>query len=378
MIRVLHVVPALDGGGVENILLNYYTHMNRKSIRFDFIVFKQEKGALESTFEELGSKIYHIPSRREALFRSLKEMKEIIYYNKYDVVHAHQNEMAFIPLFYADKCNVRMRIAHSHRAYESENIVQKVERGIFSFLSKHYATDLFACGIDAGEWLYGEKVMRKNKVYIMNNAIDLSKFVFSEKSRKQKREELSITDKFVVGHVGRLSYTKNHDFIIKIFNEIYKLNRNAILLVVGRGELENEVQEQVNNLGLTKVVKFLGIRNDVPHLLQAMDVFLLPSRFEGLPVVLVETQAAGLKTIASDTITREVQVTNLITYKSLRESSSDWANEVLKYANGYERRNTFTELSLAGYDIVEEAKRYSCYIQNVIDSAAESRFLNRN
>lgn len=366
MIKILHIVPALDGGGVENLLLNYYLNMNRDKFKFDFIVYGEERGALESTFEELGSTIYHIPSRHEDLFKSLKQMKKIIYCNGYNIVHAHQNRTSFIPLFYAKRCGISTRIAHSHMAYEPENIIKKLQRKLFSLLIKYYANHWFACGIEAGKWLYGKKTVAKGKVNVMNNAIDLKNFIFNENIQKQKRKELGIEGKFVVGHVGRISYQKNHKFLIEIFNEIYKLNKDVVLLLAGRGELESEVKEQVENLGLTDVVKFLGVRNDVPELLQAMDVFLLPSRYEGLPVVLVEAQASGVICFASDTITKEIQVTNTLKYMSLTTDPSIWAKEIL-YSTQYKRENNFDIMQNSGYSIEKESKLLEVFYLNAIN-----------
>ncbi|WP_346893286.1 glycosyltransferase family 1 protein [Clostridium sp. UBA871] len=358
MIKVLHIVPALDGGGVENLLLNYYNNINRNIFKFDFIVFGQEKGALESTFEKLGSKIYHIPPRHVAFFSSLKQMKKIICSNRYDIVHTHQNRMSFIPLFFAEICGIQMRIAHSHMAYEPENLLKKIERKLCSWLIKCYATEWFACGIDATKWLYGKKAVTNVKGYIMNNAINIEKFIFNENTRRITRKELDIEGKFVIGNVGRLSYQKNHEFLIRIFNEIYKLNKNAILLLVGRGELENEVREQVENLGLQEVVKFLGVRNDVPQLLQAMDVFLLPSRYEGLGIVYIEAQATGLASFGSDKVVpKEAKITDLMHFIDLKESPKYWASEILKYDNGYERNDLSVEIVNRGYDIKREARK---------------------
>lgn len=274
--------------------------------------------------------------------------------------------MSFIPLFYAKRCGIHMRIAHSHTAYEPENLLKKIERKSFSALTRHYATNWFACGIDAGRWLYGEEAVANGKVYIMNNAIDIDKFTFDVNMRNLKRKELGIEDKFVLGNVGRLSYQKNHEFLIRIFNEVYKLNKNAILLLVGRGELEDDVKEQVENLRLTEVVKFLYVRNDVPQLLQAMDVSLLPSRYEGLPVVLVENQAAALNSIVADIITKEVKVTDFVTYISLDEDYRYWAYETLKYADGYKRKKMYTQMQLGGYDIKQEAKKMESFYENYL------------
>jgi len=357
MINILHIVPALDSGGVENLLLNYYNHIDRDKFKFDFIVYGKEKGTLESAFEKLGSKIYHIPSRHESFIMSCRQMKEIIRCNNYDIVHAHQNRMSFIPLYYAKKYGVHKRIAHSHMAFEPEGMIKKLERKLFSVLIKHYATDWFACGADAAKWLYGNTNTTNNKVYIMKNAICIEKYAFNTDVRNQKRKELGVEDKFVIGHVGRFSYQKNHEYLLNIFNEVYRKNKNAILILVGSGELENSIKEKVKKLGLEDAVKFLGVCNNVNEILQAMDVFLLPSLYEGLPIVLIESQAAGLKSFAADTITSEIKYSSLLEYISLENPPQYWANEILKYSNSSYRKDTSSVLKEAGYDIKEEARK---------------------
>lgn len=364
LIRVLHIVPALDGGGVENLLLNYYSHMNKDKFVFDFIVHGKNVGALESVFEKMGSKIYHIPPKHESFLQNLKAMQRIINDGNYDVVHAHQGAIGTFPMYFAKKAGVRCRITHSHVAFMRESLLRKIINKFLLIFLKKYATDWFACGTDAGRFLWGDNAVNNGKVHVMNNAIEIDKFTFNPLIREEMRHQLDVDGKFVIGNVGRLSYQKNHEFLIRVFNEIYKLEKNGVLLLVGRGELEDDVRQQVEELGLTEAVKFLGIRNDVPSLLQAMDVFLLPSRYEGLPVVLVEAQAAGLVSVVADTITKEVKVTDKVIYISLEESYLGWANEVLMFTNGYERKDTFPQMQLGGYDILQEAKKMELFYAN--------------
>ena len=373
MIRVLHIVSALDSGGVENLLLNYYTHMNKDNFIFDFVVHGEKIGALEPVFNGMNSRIFHIPSKHESFIKNLNSMKRIIYNGNYDVVHVHQGIISVFPIYFAKKKGISIRITHNHLAFKPENFIEKLINRLLLIPLKRYSTNWFACGIDAGISLWGCKAVKEGKVHIMKNAIDIDKFAFNPQIRDEMRRKLNLEKKFVIGNVARLSYQKNHEFIIRVFNEIYKANKNAVLLLVGRGELENEVKEQVQNLGLTEVVKFLGVRNDVPELLQAMDIFLLPSRYEGLPVVLVESQAAGLKSFAADTITTEVKCTDLLEYISLKESPKYWANEILKYKDGYVRKNTFEKIKDGGYDIKKEVLTLEkIYSRGFVDRGKEN------
>lgn len=367
MIKVLHVVSSLGSGGVGHLLLNYYKNMDRNKIKFDFIVHTKERGILEPIFESYNSSIYHVPSKHESFFGNLKSIKEIIANGNYNVVHAHQGIMSFFPIYYAKKAGVKKRIAHSHEARTTTNISKKLIHNILKPFLKRYSNYWFACGIDAGKILWGEDALKNGQVYIMKNAIDIKRFKFCSDVREKKRKELGIEKEFVIGNVGRFEYPKNHEYLIKIFNEVYKKYKNAVLLLIGDGQLEGVVKKQVENYGLTDAVKFLGVRNDVNELLQAMDIFLLPSRWEGLPVVLVEAQAAGLKSLVSDTVTMEVKCTNLLEYISLEKSPQYWANEILKYKNGYERISRIGQLSEAGYNIQDEVKKmekFYCEICN--------------
>jgi glycosyltransferase involved in cell wall biosynthesis len=357
MIRVLHILSTLHVGGVENLLLNYYKAMDREKYHFDFIVHGEKKGAIEPFFEKMNSKVFHIPPKHESFFRNLKSMRDIIKNGNYSVVHVHQGVMSVFPLFFAKKSGVSIRIAHSHIAFKEESIFSKLINKFLILFLKKFSTHWFACGIDAGKSLWGKDAVQQGKVYIMKNAIDIEKFKFNKKIRNEIREELGIEGKFVIGHIGRFTYQKNHEFLIRIFKEVYDKKKNTVLLLIGKGELEDDVKRQIQDLGLTEEVKFLGFRSDVSSLYQAMDIFILPSRYEGLPVVLVETQSAGIKSIVSDTITKEVQFTNLIDYISLQKLPKFWANKVLNNYGEYERKNISQEIINSGYDIKKEAKK---------------------
>lgn len=357
MIRILHIIPVLDGGGVENLLLNYYTHINRDNFVFDFIVHGKKLGILESVFEGMGSKIFHIPTKHESFIQNLIAMKRIISSGNYDVIHAHQREIGAFPMYFAKRAGIKVRIMHSHMAHMKENYLHKTINRFLQIYLKQFSTDWFACSIDAGRSLWGDKETKNGMVHIMNNAIDIEEFRFNASTRHEIRKELGIEGKFVIGTVGRLSYQKNHEFLIKIFMEVQNKNSNTVLLVVGRGELEDEIKKQVFNLGLSEKVKFLGVHTDVPQLLQAMDVFLLPSRFEGLGIVFIEAQAAGLVSFGSDVVVpRESKVTELMNFISLDESTEYWAEEILKYQYNYERKNMYKEIQHSGYEIKQEAK----------------------
>jgi glycosyltransferase involved in cell wall biosynthesis len=358
MIRVLHVLSSLGGGGVESMLYNYYTHLNRDEIQFDFIVHGEKVGMLEEKFLEMGSKIYHVKPKKEGLLQNLSQIKRIIYSQpRYDVVHCHQNLMSFVPLYFAKKAGINARIAHSHTTFSGKGIGGKLKDLVFKFLLKSNANKFFACGVDAAKCLFGEKKYIEDKVDIIPNAIDESLYRFNPLIRNEVRRELHIEDKFVIGHVGRFSKEKNHKFILQVFEEIYHLNTNAVLLLIGDGELEHEAKQLADTFKVSNNIIFLGLRGDVNRLLQAMDCFILPSLHEGLPVTLIEAQAAGLKCFASTAVPKETNVAGLVDFLELNAGSNHWADCILNYQHVYERKAQTQKFIASNYDI-RQASNY--------------------
>lgn len=328
MIKILYTLPALDGGGAEKVIYDYVIRMS-KEFSFDFIVHSNYKGILEEQLEKMGCAIYHIQPLREGAQAYVKSIKRIISNGKYDIIHINQGYRGLIFLAIAKWYGIKVRIVHSHMAWIPESLIEKVKRYISTPLVKLFSTDLFACGKDAALWMWGERLVKKGKVHIMINAISFDAYKFSQDKRDCIRQEMHLENKFIVGNVARFSYQKNHEFIIKTFEEISKIREDAILVLVGRGELEEDAYNFVEQHShLLNKVKFLGVRNDVPDLMNAMDIFLLPSRFEGLPVTLVEAQTNGLYCYVSDSVTKEIKVSDIIEYYSLLESPKKWAENI--------------------------------------------------
>lgn len=362
--KVLHITSELDGGGVERLLYDYCSRMI-PHIEFDFVVTSKTKGILEQPLIDLGCQVFHISSFRDGINKHNKQILDIIINGKYDIVHDHSGFKAFFNLYLAKKCDVKTRIAHSHQAYMVENMFGKLIRKTVTPLTKLIATDLFACGIDAATWMWGEKLYNCGKVRIMTNAINVPVFKYSELTRSEMRKALNLTNKFVVGNVARFSYQKNHDFLIDIFAAIKHSNKDAVLLLIGGGELESSIRTKVQALGLNDCVLFLGVRDDVPQLMSAMDAFVLPSRFEGLPVTLVEAQAASLPCYVSDSITKEISITKFIEYIPLSYSVDMWAEKIL--ATSSEPRSDNSEvISRSGYDIEIESKKMQEWYMSAI------------
>lgn len=350
-IRILHVFGEMNRGGAETMIMNLYRNINRSKIQFDFMVHTNAKCVFDDEINKLGGKIYRVPRYRGknhiVYVRKWKQFLET--HLEYKIIHGHIRSTAIIYLKLAKKYGLTT-IAHSHNT-SSGSGVSALVKNIFQYPIRYNADYLFACSIPAGKWLFGEKVLQNQKFKILNNAIESKKFSFNKEIRDEKRNQLNLNKKFVVGHIGRFHSQKNHDFLIEIFKEIHNSYENAVLLLVGDGRLRPSIEKKVEDLELSDFVIFMGIRADISEILQATDLFLFPSLYEGLPVTLVEAQASGLKCIISDKIAKEIEITDQVEFVSLNKSAEHWAKEVLKYVDGYARKNYFKEIIKAGYDI---------------------------
>lgn len=358
MIRVLHSVSNMDRAGLETMLMNYYRHIDRELIQFDFLANKPKPGAYEDEVKELGGKIFVSPgfnplklSKYRAFMRKLfQENKDI------QIVHAHNGALAYYALREAQRNGIPHRIAHSHNSKINLDLKWPIKQYCKSHM-KNAATDFWGCGELAIEFYFGKSIIEKGNYTLIKNAIEEERFIYNETIRKELRKKYHVEDKFVVGHVGRFMYQKNHSFLIDIFYEIHKRNNNAVLLLIGEGELEEKIREKVVKLGLEESVIFTGSIPNVNEMYQMMDVFLLPSLYEGLPVVGVEAQASGVCSVFSDTITREIELTDISHFIPLTDSPEKWADKILAIASAYERKNRKKEIVDAGYSIHTEAKK---------------------
>lgn len=266
-----------------------------------------------------------------------------------------------------------VRIAHSHNARSTLNL-KYFFLNYEKMVIKSAATDLFMCSTIAGEWSYGKKTVSDGKCVFLKNGIEVEKYAFKEAKRAQLREQFGFKDKLVVGHVGRFMQQKNHTFLIDIFNALHNIYPNSELLLVSEGRLLDEIKEKVNRLGLNNNVHFLGFRNDVDELMQAMDVFLLPSLWEGLPFTLIEAQAAGLPSVISDVISDESIITDAITKVSLKSDPNVWANKILDIYRNYKRKDISYQVRNAGFDIISTANWVQeYYVKRYNDALGRNR-----
>ncbi len=352
-IRILQVFSTMNRGGSENAIMNYYRSIDRKRIQFDFLVHTNDKCAFDDEINELGGFIYHIDKYK--LYNHIKYVKlwkEFLRkHPQYYIIHGHFFTISAIYFSIARKFQ-RKCIAHSHQSGSlGKATLKHLIAKILVFPIRYLADYKYACSEEAARWLYGKKTVLRNDYTTMNNALDTSKFSFSADKRVKVRESLFISlDTFIVGHVGSFSFVKNHSFLIDIFKEINRKIPNSILILVGDGLLRKKIEVKVNEMQLNDSVRFLGLRSDVDSLLQCMDVLVFPSHSEGLPVTLIEAQAAGLPCLISDSIPDEVNITECISFLSLSESAKTWAIKALKLKE-MKRLDTSLQIKSEGYDI---------------------------
>ena len=355
MERILQVVTYMGRGGIETMLMNYYRRMDREKIQFDFLVHRDFRADFDDEIEALGGHIYRIPPMNPASASYRKALADFFREHPYRVVHCHLNYMSGVVLAAAKKAGVPVRIAHAHTASMSPGWKQSVRR-----LCKHLipltATQRFACSTEAGRAIFG-----KQNFSILANAIDVVAFAPDEKLRSEVRAELGLGDAYTVMHVGRMVYAKNHEFLLDVFRELLNTEPGAKLVLVGDGELRSRVGEKAAQLP-ADAVRILGSRTDIPRLLQAADVFAFPSRFEGMPVTMIEAQAAGLPCIKSDTVTNECVVTDLVQSLPI-DDPKVWADAILA-ARCTPRTAVLADIQRSGYDIIAATEKLTRFYLN--------------
>jgi glycosyltransferase involved in cell wall biosynthesis len=364
VIRVLHYVYKMDRGGIETLIMNLYRNIDRNKIQFDFAVHTDEKGHYDKEIKELGGEFIYFPQMRRNPLLYFKTWDTFWRNNneKYKAFHFHTPTLANIyPLMCASKYKVDIRIVHSHNTFANKGKLQKIHDIVHNYHSQKiskYGNKFYACSKPAAEWLFGHENTKKLGVEIFRNGVNTSNFAFNQEVRKNKRKELNLENKTVIGHIGRFAHAKNHKFIIDVFKTIKKKDANAVLMLIGTGELMDETKKYAKECVVSDSVQFLGIRSDIPELLMAMDLFLFPSFHEGLPVTLIEAQASGIPILASDRIANEVKIFDGFYFESITKDAETWANECIKIINNYNRRDTRIDIKKAGYDILEATEMY--------------------
>lgn len=358
MIRVLHSVSNMDRGGIETMLMNYYRHIDREKVQFDFIVNKPKPGDYDEEIHSLGGNIYLSPGLNPIKYGEYLKFAKRIFDSNPDIkiVHAHNEAMGLYALNGAKKSGIKVRIAHAHNTRIERDYKWLLKMFCKRFLASS-ATELWSCGRDAGIYFFGKKNWERRGM-IMRNAVETEKFAFNSMVRKNIRNKYNLENKTVIGHVGRFNIQKNHKRMLDIFREYLKMNADAVLMLIGEGELEEDTKKRARELGISEKTLFMGLRSDVGELYQAMDLFLMPSLYEGMPVVGVEAQAAGLPCVFSEEITDEVLLSNRSHRIPLADDNIAWAKTMCNLLGCETDRTEGTEIvKKAGYDIKTEAKR---------------------
>lgn len=346
-IRILHVVTNMCRGGLETMIMNYYRHVDRSLVQFDFLVHRDFESDYDAEILALGGRIHHLPRLNPFSPAYLRALDAFFAgHPEYRVVHCHLDCMAGIPLSSAKKHGVPVRIGHAHNSNQSKDLKYPLKLFYKHSIAKN-ATTLFACSEAAGQWMFSGAPFR-----VINNAVDAAHFRYDPRTRSAVRLEFGLADDApVIGHVGRFMHQKNHAFLLESFA---RLPEQARLLLVGDGELRAAAEAQARELGIADRVIFAGIRTDVDRMLQAMDVFVMPSHYEGLPVTIVEAQCAGLPCLISDGVPIECKKTDLVSQLPLDAGADAWAKAALA-AIREPRLSPLDEIRAAGFDIAESA-----------------------
>lgn len=367
-IRIAQMMTEMNYGGVEMVVMNYYRHIDHSKVQFDFFALEGSLLPQREEIERLGGRIYIVPSVKH-IARYNKEIGKLFKENEYHIVHSHMNALSVFSLRKAKKVGITNRIAHNHSTAGKGETKKNIIKYILRPFAKIYPTELCACSKLAGQWLYG----KKSEFHVFNNAIDLDLYTYNPQKSFEIKTKLGLANKLVIGHIGRFCYQKNHEFLIDIFEKIHEKRPDAVLVLIGEGETEDNIRKRVKLLGLEDFVRFMGKQSDTSKFYQAMDVFVLPSRYEGLPVVGVEAQAMGLPCFFSDKVTTEAKILESTTFISLKSSAFEWANTILKQINNFKRKNTQEPMRRAGFDIKVEASKLLNFYENLLEDKKEIR-----
>lgn len=354
-------------GGIESVILNYYKNIDRSKFQFDLLC-NTEKMVYEKEFTLLGGNIYRVTARSKNRKNFKNELNAFFkeHSNKYSTIWVNVCSLANIEyLKYAKKYGIKKRIIHGHNSQNMDSKFRNIFHNINKLFVKRYATDFWSCSDETGKFFYSKSILKSDKYKLINNAIDIGKYSYNPSKRDEYRKELAVNKELVFGNVGRFHFQKNQIFALLVFNEILRKEKNSILLFIGQGEDEWVLKKMVKKLNIADKVKFLGVRDDVENILQAMDILLFPSLFEGLPLALIEAQASNMLIFASDTISRKVNLSSNIHFLPLNENEKFWCDKILSEKNHInDRKSNIDTISNCGYDILIETKKLEKYLES--------------
>lgn len=348
------MIGSLKVGGSQAMIMNIYRNIDREKIQFDFIIDHTDKMDYADEIKALGGKIYTMPTFKGKNILEVKRAWNEFFkaHPEYKIIHSHVRSYASVYLSIAKKYGLKT-ISHSHSTSNGTGIASVVKKTL-QYPLRYIADYCFGCSEISGEWLFGRKVVDSDRYFMLKNAVDTKKFRYDETVRNEIRSEFNLGDEFIFGHVGRFNVPKNHEFLLEIFKAIHNVMPNSKLMLVGYGELQEYIENKIKALKLEDSVIMTGLRTDVPDLLLAMDAFLFPSKWEGLPVTLVEAQASGLHCFVSDTVTRDVEVSELIDYLPIDKGADVWVKKVQN--TDLTRKDVVCDIVNAGFDIEASSK----------------------
>lgn len=370
MYKILHIMGGACYGGISQVVLNYYKNIDRDKIHFDIAVTDKYIGHNANILKSMGCEVFPICLKSENLKLYTSQIKEILCNGNYDAIHVHGNDTSWVTLRIAKQMGIKIRIAHAHTAGHLGNNTfwHRIRITVCQFLNRHYATRLVSCGKKAGEFIYGKAGTKMKKHFVLPNAIDTTVFSFNPDKRREVRGSLGLDNSFIVGMIGRLAPPKNTICAISLFKEIKNKVPHAKLLMAGSGPDEEPTKAEVHRLGLDESVIFLGQRSDVYDLYQALDLYMLPSLYEGFPVAAVEAMATGLPCLLSDTITDELQFGSKVHYLPL-DNSEAWGCAAIQYSGlDYDRFSALEEVKSHNLDISKVGNRLEkIYLTDIIN-----------
>lgn len=351
MKRLLCIVSSLNTGGAETFLMKVHRNLPLDKYQMDYCAMSDCEGVYEQEVIQRGGKVFHVESKSKNPVKCFLDVKKVVKENGYEyVMRVNEHSLSVIDLIAAKAGGAKVTVMRSTNA-NTPSAIGRILHKLFKFLPLCIPDVKLAPSTEAAEYTFGKGCTSNGKVHLLHNGLDCDKYAFKSDIRDNLRKELGIDNCFVIGHVGRFSDQKNHSFLIDVFEKVCNKNSNARLVCVGIGENQENIKAKVLSMGLDEKVLFLGRRTDVPELMSAFDVLLLPSLYEGMPNVVIEAQAASLPCVISDTITKEADITGLVEYVSLQSDLSLWADAVLKHSNGKKRGDTKEMFDKAGYTL---------------------------
>ena len=366
--KVLHVLDKNTGNGTAQFVINYYRHINLQNFQFDFLSSSANEDSNTAEIRKHGGVIYNAPGYKRHLLKYIIYVYRVIMNNNYDIIHCHQFMADIISLIISRMKGIKTRIFHAHNS-TFHSLIKRLLVHFFRYIWVFVVTDFFACSDEAGYFFF----RKKYKYKIINNAIEPECYIFNGISRINIRNNLSLAENaFVIGYVARFTKQKNHKFLLDIFRHILEKNNNSYLLLIGDGKLMENTKKYAVAMNIMQNIIFFGLADNANELYSAMDIFVFPSLYEGLPIVGIEAQCSGLPVIASTKIPKEMQITNLVYWLDLKIGAEKWAEKVLEFTVPQKRQNMTDIITQNGYNINREYIKLETEYTRLIHSLEKS------